>query len=236
MLFYFGFGVLVLAVGILLLRAFVEANPAKLARGARTAVIVAACAFALLVLIYFIASERIGLGLVEIGVLVPLALRGFAHWQRLRVASGPLPNQTSEVETDYLHMRLDHETGTMSGTVRRGPLRGRHLVELSRDELIELWRDCRADDAQAAKLLEAYFDRLMPGWRETRPTGDGVATGGGDEMTREEAYAILGLAAGVDEAAIREAYQRLMKKIQPGGSGSAYLVAKINRAREILLS
>jgi hypothetical protein len=236
MLFYFGFGVLVLALAILLLRAFVEANPAKLARGARTAVIVAACAFALLVLIYFIASERIGFGLVEIGVLVPLALRGLAHWQRFRVATGPSPNKTSEVETDYLHMRLDHETGTMSGTVRRGPLRGRDLVELSRDELIGLWRDCRADDAQAAKLLEAYLDRLMPGWRETSPTGEGVATGGDDKMTREEAYAILGLAAGVDEAAIREAYQRLMKKIQPGGSGSAYLVAKINRAREVLLS
>jgi len=232
MLFYFGFGVVVLALGLLTLRAFIEANPAKLARGARTALIVAACATALMVLIYLIASERIGLGLVEIGALLPLVLRGFAHWQRVKASSGPSPNQTSEIETNYLRMRLDHETGGMSGTVRQGRFRGRHLDELSRDELFELWRECRADDAQAAKLLEAYFDRLMPDWREAEPAPAGAA----DDMTREEAYAILGLAAGVDEAAIREAYQRLMRKIHEDGGVSTYLESKINRARQVLLS
>jgi len=235
MLFYFGFGVVVLALGLLALRAFIEANPAKLARGARTALIVAACATALLVLIYLIASERIGLGLVEIGALLPLVLRGFAHWQRVKASSGPSPNQTSEIETSYLRMRLDHETGGMSGTVRQGRFRGRHLDELSRDELFELWRECRADDAQAAKLLEAYFDRLMPDWRQAEPAA-GAAAGAADDMTREEAYAILGLAAGVDEAAIREAYQRLTRKINEDGGVSTYLESKINRAREVLLS
>jgi hypothetical protein len=235
MLLYFGFGVLVLALGLLALRAFIEANPAKLARGARVALMVAACATALLVLIYLIASERIGLGLVEIGALLPLVLRGFSHWQRMRASLGPSPNQTSEVETHYLQMRLDHETGAMAGTVRRGRFRGRHLDELSRDELIELWRECRVDDAQAAKLLETYLDRLMPDWREAGSAA-GAAAGADDDMTREEAYAILGLAAGVDEAAIREAYQRLMAKIHEDGGVSTYLESKINRARKVLLS
>jgi hypothetical protein len=52
-------------------------------------------------------------------------------------------------------MRLDHDTGTMSGTVRRGHFQDRHLGELSRDELIELWRECRAEDAQAANRAGA---------------------------------------------------------------------------------
>ena len=46
MLLYLGLGVSVLAVGLLILRAFVQANPAKLAQGARTAIIVAVAAVA----------------------------------------------------------------------------------------------------------------------------------------------------------------------------------------------
>lgn len=236
MLLYLGLGVLVLVLAVLLVRAFVEANPAELARGARTALIAAAGAIALLILIVCIASGRISLGLTETAILLPLALRGWSQWQRRQAASKPAPNQASEVKTDYLHMRLDHETGTMGGTVRRGRFQGRHLGELSRDELMELWRECRAEDAQAGKLLEAYFDRLAPGWRQASAGDQGAAAGMGDTMSREEAYAILGLAVGVGEAEIREAYRRLMMKIHPDQGGSVYLAAKINRAREVLLS
>ena len=39
---------------------------------------------------------------------------------------------------------------------------------ISREELIELWHECRLEDSQAAKLLETYLDRLTPDWREAR--------------------------------------------------------------------
>ncbi len=236
MIVYLGFGVLVLLLGLWLLRAFVEANPAKRARGMRVFLISIAGTIALLVLIVLIASDRVGLGLAEIGGLAPLALRGWALWRRRHAAGAPPPGRVSEVETDYLRMRLDHDTGTMSGTVRRGRFQGRHLGELSRDELIELWRECRAEDAQAANLLEAYLDRLTPSWREASRAGaNNTAARASDAMTREEAYAILGLAVGAGEAEIREAYHRLMMKIHPDQGGSTYLAAKINRAREVLL-
>jgi DnaJ domain len=234
MLLYLGFGVLVLALGLLLVRAFANANPAKLARGTRTLLVALAITTALLVLIILIASERIGLGLVEISALAPLALRGWALWRRRQATGSPSRGQATEVETDYLRMRLDHDTGTMSGTVRRGGFQGRDLGELSNDELIELWHQCLVQDAQAAKLLEAYFDRVTPGWREASRAG-GSAAGAGDAMTREEASAILGVASDAGEAEIREAYHRLMMKIHPDRGGSAYLAAKINRAREMLL-
>jgi hypothetical protein len=135
------------------------------------------------------------------------------------------------VETDYLRMRLDHDTGAMSGTVLRGRFQGRHLGELASEELIELWHECRVGDEQAAKLLEAYLDHSAPGWREaSRAAGNA-----GDAMTREEAYAILGLAVDAGEAEIREAYHRLMMNMHPDRGGSTYLAAKINRAREVLL-
>ncbi|MFI5016301.1 MAG: DnaJ domain-containing protein [Hyphomicrobiales bacterium] len=235
MLVYLGLGVLVFLLGLLLLRAFVEANPAKLARGVRIFLVTLAGALGLLALILLFATERLGPALAVLLGLAPLALRSWARWRGRQAAGQPPPGQASEVETDTLRMHLDHDTGTMSGSVRRGRFAGRDLGELRRDELIELWHECRAEDAPAAKLLEAYLDRLAPDWREASRAGGNAAGGAGDAMTREEAYAILGLGVGAGEAEIREAHHRLMMNMHPDRGGSTYLAAKINRAREVLL-
>jgi len=232
---FLGLGVLVLVLGLWLLRAFLEADPAKLARGLRVILISIGASLALLILVVLIASGRLGLGFAEIGALAPLIVRGLAQWRRRQAASAPPPGQTSEVETAYIRMRLDHDTGTMSGVVRRGPFQGRNLSELERDELVALWRECRAEDAQGASLLEAYLDRVMPGWRSGGEAGGSTSRRPSDAMTREEAYAVLGLAVGASETEIREAYHRLMMKIHPDQGGSTYLAAQINRAREVLL-
>lgn len=234
MLIYLGFGVLVLALGIFLLRAFVEANPAKLARGARIVLITTAVGIAIVALILFIVSERFALGIAEIAALAPLLLRAWAQWRRHQSAS-PSPGQASQVETDYLRMHLDHSTGTMSGTVLRGRFHGRYLNELTLDELVDLWRECRVADTQAAKLLEAYLDRQTPDWRDASRDDGHPTTKAGEPMTRKEALAILGLKEGASEAEIRQVYHALMLKIHPDKGGSAYFAAKLNQARETLL-
>ena len=199
---YLGLGVVVLIFVLGLSRAFVAADPAKLA-------------------------QRLG--------------RFMDAVQRRRQAARDRPPpRSSEVETDLIRMRLDHDSGAMSGIVRRGVFAGRRLDELTRSELLALWRQCRVEDEPGSNLLEAYLDRLMPDWRvEAQRAG---STGSGksnarpaDAMTRAEAYEVLGLSWGAGEADIREAHRRLMMKLHPDQGGTTYLAAKLNRAREVLL-
>jgi DnaJ-domain-containing protein 1 len=116
------------------------------------------------------------------------------------------------------------------------------LDELGPADLLALLRECRAEDEEGARLLEAYLDRVHPEWREElageraggRRSGAGARSTSGD-MSVEEAYAILGLSAGADADAIKEAHRRLMVKLHPDHGGSDYLATKINRARDVLL-
>jgi hypothetical protein len=225
---YLVLGIVALLVLLLLGRAFVNADPAALARGLRWTAI----AFAILLLVFLIASEQLALALAVAGGLLTVAVRGRALWQHFRAAGGPTSGRVSEVETAMLRMTLDHDSGTMSGTIRRGPHQGRRLSELAPGELLALWRACRAEDEASAKLLETYLDRTAPDWRQ------GAAGGGGERaaagaMSREEAYKILDLPQGAPD--VKAAHRRLMLKLHPDQGGSTYLAARINQAKDLLI-
>jgi DnaJ-domain-containing protein 1 len=113
---------------------------------------------------------------------------------------------------------------------------------MSPDELLDLLRALRIDDRKSALLLEAYLDRRCLDWR-TRSGGgeagpsprrdDGAAVAG--VSSAEDAYRVLGLEPGASDAAIREAYHRLIASVHPDKGGSSFLAAQVNRAKEILL-
>ncbi len=237
-------GILILLVLVLAGSAFVNTDPKQLARFFRWFAVSLAALGAGTILILLIASERLGPALALVGFLAPVFLRGKSVWRRWQSATGPSAGSASEIETEYLRMRLDHDTGGMTGTVRRGPHAGRRLDELAEAELIELWRDCRIHDEPSARLMESYLDRLRPDWREAAGAGPSAGTGAGtgdrargpsDVMSREEALAILGLQPGADAAAIKKAHRDLMMKLHPDHGGSNYLAAKLNRAKEVLI-
>ena len=123
----------------------------------------------------------------------------------------------------------------MSGTVRRGRQTGRELAALTLPELLALLADCRAEDPDSVALLEAWLDRLDPDWRAAEAAAAAARRPPGGRMTREEALAVLGLAEGADEAAIRAAHRRLMRAAHPDQGGSDWLAARINQARDMLL-
>jgi DnaJ-like protein len=234
MLYLLG-GFAVLSGFLMLVYLFVNADPARLARGLKaTGIVIAILAVATLAV-----SGRLAAVLMPLAMLMPLLIRVRSVLDRYRPPSG---GQTSTVTTPFLRMTLDHDTGSMTGTVLRGNFSGMRVEELGRADLLALLRECRAEDEEGARLLEAYLDRIHPDWRDELAGGRASGGSGGSsarssssDMTVEEAYAILGLAPGAEAEAIREAHRRLMVKLHPDHGGSDYLATKINRARDVLL-
>ena len=234
MLYLLG-GFAVLSGFLLLVYLFVNADPARLARGLKvTGIVIAVVAVATLAV-----SGRLAALLMPLAMLKPLLIRVRSILDRYRPPSG---GQSSTVATAFLRMTLDHDTGRMEGTILRGRFAGMRLEELGAADLLALLRECRAEDEEGTRLLEAYLDRAHPDWRDEL-AGERTSTGTGGGGTRpssgdmgvEEAYAILGLSPGADPEAIKEAHRRLMVKLHPDHGGSDYLATKINRARDVLL-
>ena len=192
--------------------------------------------------LFFLMTGRLAFAFMALPALLPWLMR-----LRLLVRAGKAfsrmsgafqnPGQTSDVETSTLEMSLDHDTGEMTGRVLKGPYEGRRIEQMSRSELIDLLVSSESEDQDAARILEAFLDRMHPQWRDTdhqseRETG-GFSSGGA--MDRSEAYKVLGLEQGADKDQIKEAHRRLIAGLHPDHGGSDYLAAKINEAKDMLL-
>ena len=170
---------------------------------------------------------------------VPMIIIGLSWWRRGRATRsvGASGGRKSTVRSAHLEMELDHDTGEMDGRVLTGRLEGVRLSSLGEDELVALYRETYADSDSSA-LLASYLDRYHPDWRERTAddfTGERQGGSGFEDMTRQQAYEILGLAPGASKQEIHQAWRRLIKGVHPDGGGSAFLTAKINAARDILM-
>ncbi len=243
---YLFLGLALLTVVLILAQWFVRTDPRAVARVLRY---MGALVLGLLALRFAFAGN---LGLAAPLAAGALALFGFrlgGWWGHVPGLGGLGPGagpddlggpsgRTSTVETRYLRMTLDHDSGAIDGTVIEGQFRGRQLAEMTIEALLQLLEECRAADADSAALLETYLDRVHgPDWRTRKDAGSGAPRPDLDDspMTREQAYKVLGLEPGADEDAIRQAYRRLMARLHPDHGGSDYLAAKINQARDVLL-
>ena len=159
--------------------------------------------------------------------------------------------RVSQVRTRTLLMRLDQDSGEMSGTVLAGVHEGRELADMSDDELGALHEACRHDDPEALRLLEAWLVRERPeswGADAGHAPGDGGAGGAGgagerpggspggagDRIGEAEAREILGVDEGATRAEILAAHRSLMTRLHPDKGGSNWLAARVNEARRVL--
>ncbi|MDD2767395.1 MAG: molecular chaperone DnaJ [Methylococcus sp.] len=172
--------------------------------------------------------------------LLPALLPLLPHLQRLWRRKSFEEPEEAVVETHFLRMRLNRTTGEIGGEVLAGTLAGRQLYDLSPSELRGLYGELLQADAESARLLGAYLERVMDdGWHTGSDKGSQGSRGAGSSasggMSRAEALAILGLKDGADRTAIVDAHRRLMQKMHPDRGGSDYLAAKINQAKDVLL-
>jgi len=183
---------------------------------------------------------RIGLAAALAG-----AVAHFAGWRPMGAGWTPFrgsgiggaSGRVTTARSATIEMRLDHDSGAMTGVALAGVYAGRALETLTRPELISLRAELARDDPDGVNLLEAYLDRRFAGWRDA-DQGQGQArgsAGAGGAMSRREACEILGLSEGASAAEIVSAHRTLMKKLHPDHGGSTALAARVNQAKDVLM-
>lgn len=240
---YLLLGLALLGGLLLILKWFVEADPKALTTALTWLAIVGLVA----VTVFLAVTGRLGWAIGSAMVLMPMAARLYRAQRTMknyaRAAGIGSSGRTTNLETRYLRMVLDHDSGAMDGEVREGPFVGRRLNDLSARQLLQLLEVVSASDAESERVLEAYLDRAHPDWRSGMHAEHDDGDSGNDRrassetvtMNREEAYDVLGLAPGAGDADIKAAHQRLIASLHPDKGGSNYLAAKINQARQVLL-
>lgn len=241
---YLGIGLVLLALFYMGSKAFVSANPAVLVAAARKigAFVLGIGGLYLMItgrelpaLLILSAAAAVGGKNILPGplgrIFGGLFGGGSPSPDFSTVGTGPNGARQSVIETPWLAMTLDHDSGNLAGTVRQGRFQGRRLADLAKPDLLALAAEL-AGDAQSAALLESYLDRLHPDWRQASGPAAAPPTG---QMTADEARAVLGVGPQATADEIRDAHRRLLKKMHPDVGGSDYLAAKINQAKDLLL-
>ena len=167
---------------------------------------------------------------------IPLLKRLLAGMDAAKSRKAPSGGQTSTVQSKYIRMTLNHDTGDINGEVLAGQFKGMTLDQMNLEVLMQLLQQCQ-DDEESVALLQAYLDRVYTDtWQQQAGAqGQKQTASASSEMSREEALQILGLSSNASEAEIIEAHRRLMQKLHPDRGGSDYLAAKINLAKDTLL-
>ncbi|MBS28442.1 MAG: hypothetical protein CL566_05880 [Alphaproteobacteria bacterium] len=232
------FAIFVLTGLYLVGRWFVSAQPADILRALRWT-------GAIILVVGLIAIALSGRWNMIWALLFP-ALPWFFRLRALNTmrknAQGPRAGQTSQVETRFLRMTLDHDSGDMDGEVQEGPHAGKMLSALKLGELIELWRVCAGEEDRSRAVLESYLDRNHPDWRDVTGAGQaGSESSGGQSpwtqsgMSADEAREILGVSTNASDEEIEAAYRTEMKRAHPDQGGSDWMAAKVNQAKDVLL-
>ena len=193
----------------------------------------AACAVA--GLLFLRGHSEIAIALIGLGAWI--AGYGVAPQWLQRFKGGKPGAQRSAM----IEIEIDPASGAMQGIVLAGQYEGRQLGELTPSECNALYQEVFAADQAGARLLEIYFDRRFPGWRQTSEsdanagrsqTAHHRVTGA---MSEDEAYEVLGLGKGATRDEITSAHRALMKKLHPDHGGTTALAARVNEAKEILM-
>ena len=226
---FFGIAALVLV----LLFFFLNSSPARIRR-----IFTWALGFILLGIVVFFLYRTNGSFLwTLLFVLLPLFMRIKGILSQIRnftkTARGPSEGQSSSVQTEFLEMTLEHDSGKMTGIIKKGRFSGNRLEKLNLDELVQLLEEAR-DDPKTTQLLENFLEINHGTEWKTRESSSNN-TGNSLDMDIDQALEILGLAPNPTKSQIIEAHRRLILANHPDRGGSTFIASQINKAKEVLL-
>jgi hypothetical protein len=175
----------------------------------------------------------VGAGLAALIPLVKSALalsfRAFPFISMLsRFKTSP-----SQFTTKSLRVTINFASKAMDGEVLSGEFAGTALSELTQDQLDQLAQSLKEHDKESYALLYAYRIRSGdPGSQGQSQFNSETFSG----LSEAEAYEILGLTPGCSPEEVTKAHKRLIQRLHPDRGGSDYLAAKINAAKEKIVS
>src|SRR5260221_3607741 len=140
---YFVLGVITMVLLVYGLRWAAQLDPASLARTLKFSAIVLVGAGVILMLVI----GRFGLVLFIAGPAFLL----WRRWQKQRLAAdigAARQGRSSGIETVFLSVSLDHDSGTVHGRIKAGKFRDRRLGDLTLADLLALFREVRAPHPQ----------------------------------------------------------------------------------------
>lgn len=168
--------------------------------------------------------------------LIPLAIRimpFLSQVQKQRMAGRMAWGNTSTMQTRFLKLELDQDSGTIRGEILSGLFAGKTLAQLSHSEAQQLLDYYQTHDRESQNLLFAYLQHRQQGDSFQRSGGAESASRNGG-MSRSEALEVLGLEEGASQADIVAAHKKLMQRLHPDRGGSNYLAVKVNQAKTLL--
>ena len=166
--------------------------------------------------------------------ILPWVIRALPFLNKLRQQNTQAGQ--SAIQTNHLSATLDHATGSIDGEVIEGPHKGWLLSELSLEQLDELLTHYQTEDEESAELLVAYIDQRHQQAEQASEKQHSANKTAASESARSEAFATLGLEDNATEEEIIAAHRSLIQKLHPDRGGNDFLAAKINQAKDILLS
>ncbi len=228
MLSYFIIGTALLIALIIGSNALISANPRTILKVIRITALILLSAGAA-----FLAFT----GRFQFASALAFAALFFLRNKPLFSSNKPSPGQTSSVTTEWLDASLDHDSGEMDAIILKGEFAGHSLSELTLEQLERL-KDALTIDQESLAILDTFLSRNFEKDDQKEYNGDNSGTqynSSTGSMSKSEAYDVLGLKPNATLDEIKAAHKKLMKKFHPDHDGSAYMAAKINQARDILI-
>lgn len=185
-------------------------------------------------------TASLGVVLAMLVRALPLLMRLFQAvnlWKTIKAAlgvasvqKGPRTGGKSQIDSAFLTMTLDHDSGELDGTVKKGAFQGQLLSQLSREALLDLKAEV-ASDIDSSELLHTFFERYHA---EYASTADAAQDTSGN-MNRTDAITMLELGPDPTNDEIIKAHRRLMQIHHPDRGGSNDIAARLNAAKDRLL-